>query len=76
VGNVDLRGTAFAVAAGEFVIGGSAASGNAAYSSDNQVVELSALGGCGYLQPSPGVFNPFNQAGGAFLSLNYLHPAR
>lgn len=62
VGNVDLRGTGFAVAPGQFRVGGVSASGSYNYSSGNQVVALSAYGGCGWVGPLNS-FNPFNQNG-------------
>jgi hypothetical protein len=63
VGNVDLRGTPFAVASGQFMIGGLSTGGSShAYGAGNQVVGLSAYGGCGWVAPL-GSFNPFNQNG-------------
>ncbi len=63
VGNVDLRGTPFAVAAGQFKIGGVSTGGSSyGYSAGNQVVSLSAYGGCGWVGPL-GSYNPFNQNG-------------
>jgi hypothetical protein len=62
VGNVDLRGTPFAVATGQFRIGGVSASGSYNYSAGNQVVSLSGYGGCGWAAPLDS-FNPFNQNG-------------
>ncbi|RKH65430.1 GON domain-containing protein [Corallococcus llansteffanensis] len=62
VGNVDLRGTPFAVAPGQFRVGGISSSGSFNYSQANQVVALSGYGGCGWVGPV-GSFNPFNQSG-------------
>ncbi|HYO66965.1 MAG TPA: GON domain-containing protein [Archangium sp.] len=59
VGNVDLRGTPFAVATGQFVAIGSYVSGAATYSSDNQVVELWGRGDCGWMSVQ-GADHPFN----------------
>ncbi|MFY0527985.1 GON domain-containing protein [Archangium gephyra] len=59
VGNVDLRGTPFAVATGQFVAIGSYVSGGATYSSDNQVVELWGRGNCGWMSVQ-GADHPFN----------------
>jgi len=50
---------------------GAGASGNAAFSANDQVVTLTAGGFCGSIQPAPGVFNPFNQNGGQLLALVY-----
>ncbi|HEU4406386.1 MAG TPA: GON domain-containing protein [Polyangiaceae bacterium] len=71
VGNIDLRGTPFAVAAGEFLTGGAASSGSAVYSSDNRVVDLSGGGYCGWICASPATFNPFNDAGDFQLALEF-----
>jgi hypothetical protein len=63
VGNVDLRGTPFAVATGQFMIGGVSTGGSSyGYSAANQVVSLSAYGGCGWVGPLNS-YNPFNQNG-------------
>jgi hypothetical protein len=63
VGNVDLRGTPFAVAPGQFRIGGVSTGGSSySYGAGNQVVGLSAYGGCGWVAPLDS-FNPFNQNG-------------
>ncbi|MFP2923848.1 GON domain-containing protein [Pyxidicoccus sp. 3LG] len=63
VGNVDLRGTPFAVAAGQFRIGGMSTGGSShSYGAGNKTVGLSAYGGCGWVAPI-GSFNPFNQSG-------------
>jgi hypothetical protein len=61
-GNVDLRGTPFAVASGQFALGGVSAGGSAAHSAGNQVVSLSGSGGCGWIAPRNS-YNPFNQSG-------------
>ncbi|RKH06587.1 hypothetical protein D7V97_22305 [Corallococcus sp. CA053C] len=73
VGNVDLRGTPFAVASGQFSIGGVSTGGSSfGYSQANQVVSLSGYGGCGWVAPV-GSFNPFNQSGQPLL-LVYASP--
>lgn len=73
VGNVDLRGTPFAVASGQFSVGGVSTGGSSFnYSQANQVVGLSGYGGCGWVAPV-GSFNPFNQSGQPLL-LVYAAP--
>ncbi|AKJ02375.1 Hypothetical protein AA314_04001 [Archangium gephyra] len=69
LGNVDLRGTSFAVAPGEFVMVGYYGSGGATYSSDNQVVDLWNWGECGWMSVQ-GADHPFNGRG-AQLQLQY-----
>ena len=49
--NVDLRGTAFAVAPEQFVPEGETPEGEATYSDDNQVVDLTGGGHCGWMHP-------------------------
>jgi len=71
VGNVDLRGTPFAVATAEFLQGGTSSSGSATYSSNDRVVSLTGGGYCGWTCASPATFNPFNDAGDFQLSLVY-----
>jgi hypothetical protein len=72
VGNVDLRGTPFAVGPSQFVAVGSYASGGATYSSNNQVVELWGRGNCGWMSVQ-GADHPFNGRG-AQLQLQYAPP--
>jgi hypothetical protein len=67
--NLDLRGTPFVVAAGQFASGGANAHGSAVYSDGNQVVTLSGGGYCGWVAPV-GSYNPYNQRG-ALLQLEY-----
>ena len=63
-GNIDLTGTPFAVATGEFLQGGTdSAAGTSTYSSDNRVVNLTGGGYCGWTCASPATFNPFNTTG-------------
>ena len=72
--NIDLTGTPFFVAAGEFQTGGNAASGTTTYGSGGQVVNLTGGGYCGW-NAAPGAHNPFNDAGGFQLDLEYRGPA-
>lgn len=77
LGNIDLKATPFAVVPNQFVLGGAIASGSgASYSENNQVVNIKGGGFCGYVQPAPGVFNPFNFSGGPTLGLAYYKPAQ
>jgi hypothetical protein len=73
VGNVDLRGTPFAVGLNQFVAVGSYASGGATYSSDNRVVELWGRGDCGWMSVQ-GADHPFNGRS-ALLQLQYTTPS-
>ncbi|WP_375768509.1 GON domain-containing protein [Archangium gephyra] len=72
LGNVDLRGTPFAAAPGQFVVVGSYPSGAATYSSDNQVVDLWNRGDCGW-NSVQGADHPFNGRS-ALLQLQYAPP--
>jgi hypothetical protein len=69
--NIDLRGTPFAVAPDEFMQGGYYASGTSDYSENHQVVNLTGDGYCGWTNPQPYIYNPFNGAGGFQLNLVY-----
>lgn len=72
LGNVDLRGTPFAVAPNQFVAIGYYASGGATYSSNNQLVDLWNRGECGWMSVQ-GADHPFN--GRSFqLQLQYAPP--
>ena len=71
VANIDLTGTPFAVATGEFLQGGFASSGSSTYSSNKRVVNLTGGGYCGWTCASQATFNPFNDAGDFQLSLVY-----
>ncbi|HEX5749733.1 MAG TPA: GON domain-containing protein [Archangium sp.] len=73
LGNVDLRGTPFAVAANQFAVVGYYGSGGATYSSDNRVVDLWNRGECGWMSVQ-GADHPFNGRG-ALLQLQYAPPA-
>lgn len=72
LGNVDLRGTPFAVAPDQFVAIGYYASGGATYSSNNQLVDLWNYGECGWMSVQ-GADHPFNGRG-AQLQLQYAPP--
>jgi hypothetical protein len=72
IGNVDVQGTPFSIPSLAFVLGGANPQGAPSYSPTNQAVSLTGRGNCGYLQPAPGVFNPFNNRGGAFLHVAHL----
>jgi hypothetical protein len=73
LGNVDLRGTSFSVAANQFAVVGYYGSGGATYSSDNRVVDLWNRGECGWMSVQ-GADHPFNGRG-AQLQLQYAPPA-
>jgi hypothetical protein len=70
-GNIDLTGTPFAVRSNEFVHNGWAHSGSWTYSAGNRVVTLTGGGACGWTDPRPETYNPFNNAGGFVLNLVY-----
>ena len=70
VGNINLRGTPFQVAA-TFTLGGAAPAGSAVFSAGNQIVNLTGGGYCGWITPSPAMYNPFNPTPGEYhLQLN------
>jgi hypothetical protein len=71
-GNIDLRGTRFAVTPDAFAVGGYKAFGDATYASGDQVVELRGGGYCGWLMSLPALFAPINTNGDFQLSLAYL----
>lgn len=71
VGLIDLQRTPFAVRADAFVLGGANPSGRAMYQIGNQLVTLAGGGYCGWISPKPGVYSPFNDAGGFVLPLVY-----
>jgi hypothetical protein len=74
LGNVDLRGTPFAVA-NPFAVGGFNANGSATLTSGDQVVELKGRGFCGWITPWPVMYNPFNPSVGDFhLQLKCIGP--
>ncbi|RKH63897.1 GON domain-containing protein [Corallococcus aberystwythensis] len=69
-GNIDLRGTPFAVPTGQLVPWGGSMAGTGAVSSEGeQVVSLSGGGSCGFVGLA-GIVNPYNQGGG-LLQLQY-----
>ncbi len=72
VGNIDLTGTPFRVAEGDFFVGGYAASGTATYSASGQAVALVGGGYCGWIGPDAALYNPVNDTGGFLLQLVYL----
>ncbi|HEV7687123.1 MAG TPA: hypothetical protein VGQ80_11165, partial [Acidimicrobiia bacterium] len=65
VGNVDLRGTPYAVA-DPFIVQAFRGDGNAAKSADDQVVDLTSRGYCGWVAPEPAWDNPINPRPGNF----------
>ena len=73
VANIDLSGTPFAVA-DTFSVGGYKAAGTATFSQDNQIVNLNGGGYCGWITPSPWLYNPINAQGGFRLDLEYIGP--
>lgn len=69
---VDLSGTPFRVLPNAFVVAGYEASGSATYSPSGQVVTLVGGGYCGWISPSPEMYNPINGAGTFQLPLAYI----
>ncbi|WP_459723035.1 GON domain-containing protein [Actinophytocola sp. KF-1] len=59
VGRVDLTGTAF-VLADTFVIGGNGPSGEAVERADGRAADLTGGGFCGWINPAPVLYNPYN----------------
>jgi hypothetical protein len=75
---IDLRATPFRVS-DTFVQCGYAAGGSVTFSEEDQVVDLTGGGYCGWTQPDPGCLDPpYNHAGGpqTILELDYLYPER
>ncbi|HYO66964.1 MAG TPA: GON domain-containing protein [Archangium sp.] len=72
VGNVDLRGTPFAAATGQFVASNPYVQGGATYSSNNQMVDLWSRGDCAWMSVV-GADHPFNGRS-AQLQLQYAPP--
>jgi hypothetical protein len=67
---VDLTGTSFSVAPGQFTLGGASVMGSAVYSNNNRVVNLSGVGGnCGW--EGPGTLGGQGTVGGVQLALQY-----
>jgi predicted lipoprotein with Yx(FWY)xxD motif len=73
IGDVDLRGTPFSVAPAWFSFppGGVSSVGTATYSAQNQVVELTGGGNCGWEAPLGFTDAPYNVDGGPMLNLIY-----
>ena len=69
--NIDLTGTPFAVN-DTFTPGGAGPSGSATFSSNDQVVQVTGGGFCGWNGPNPTIFNPVNITGTFSLNLTYL----
>jgi hypothetical protein len=65
IGNINLRGTPFQVD-GKFSVGGYEATGSATISADSQVVNLAGGGYCGWITPSPVMYDPFNPGPGDY----------
>ncbi len=65
VGNINLEGTPFQVGA-TFAVGGFIPAGAAVLSPDNQQVNLTGGGYCGWITPSPAAYNPFNPSPGDY----------
>jgi hypothetical protein len=53
--------------------GGFGVAGSAIYSNDDQVVDVSAGGYCGWMNPAPWSYDPYNQSGGFQLDLRYVY---
>ena len=64
-GNIDLRGTPFQLD-NTFAVSGFEAVGSATVRSHRQVVNLSGGGYCGWITPSPAMYNPFNPSPGEY----------
>jgi hypothetical protein len=69
--NIDLTGTPFRIAE-TFIVDGYGADGSVHYSVDDQVVDLSGRGYCGWINPSPSRVNPYNGNGGPDLDLAFV----
>ncbi len=79
IARIDLRDTPFLVS-DTFMQCGYIPGGTSTFSEDDQVVELTGGGYCGWTQPDSEAWldPPFNDAGGPqpILELDYLHPER
>jgi GON domain len=64
-GNIDLRGTPFQLD-NTFAVGGFEATGSATVGRHRQVVNLTGGGYCGWITPSPAMYNPFNPSPGDY----------
>src|SRR5205823_3902517 len=67
--NVDLTGTPLAVS-NTFILGGYLPQGSTSVSTNNQTVNLTGGGYCGWNAPAP-EYNPFNARGGFDLQLYF-----
>jgi hypothetical protein len=65
VANIDLQNTPFQVD-NSFAVGGFEATGAATVSADNQVVNLTGGGYCGWITPAPELYNPYNPSPGMY----------
>lgn len=65
VGNIDVRGTPFQISPSTIVLGPASSVGMANFSANNQVVNLTGGGSCGWISPmmKNRLDNPFNQNG-------------
>ena len=70
--NVDVRGLPFKVA-NTWVLGGACASGTTTLSANDQVVDVTGGGYCGWNSPAP-LYNPFNTTGGFDVQLIPMPP--
>ena len=64
-GNIDLRGTPFQLD-NTFAVAGFQATGSATVRWHRQVVSLTGGGFCGWITPSPAMYNPFNPSPGDY----------
>lgn len=73
VANIDLTGTPFKVVDG-FYVGGYLPAGVPTFSSNDQIVDLTGGGYCGWITPNPYIYDPYNNSGGFQLDLGYIGP--
>lgn len=72
-GNIDLRGTPFAIDPAEnFFLEGNRAAGSATFEYNRQVVNFQGGGSCGWIAPEDGLFDPFNTDAGTILDLEVI----
>lgn len=74
VANIDLSATPFGNAS-SFGVGGTAGSGTAQTSANEQIVDLTGGGFCGWEMALPSVFNPFNPSPGNYHLRIAINPA-
>lgn len=67
--NIDLTGTPFALLTNQFSLGGNGPKGTTTYSSDNQIVQLTGDGYCGWNAPT---LADYDAPGGNLLQLTLL----